>query len=230
MFSLCLWSSRAWSQLEFLSAKFLFCYGGGVSPHYNWWRSWVSSMDLIRPDSRWSWFRWNWFLAGTVWVLLFPGVWICLFDCFDAFLWFPEFVCCAENTLVESPWFGLKWLNEWRIGAVCVWIVELHGDNWIGLVYWWMIRVIVKSPCFVVLSAPGGRLDKSIRFVLGEDRGSNSSVCGFSLISSLHHFSLAGCHSRVLFVSFVWYPFLRLFSFFSFPFFFFLFVNRCVHS
>jgi len=96
----------------------------------------------------------------------FPSVWICLFDCFNGFLWFPEFVCCAENTLVESPWFGLKWLNEWRIGAGCVWIVELHGDDWIGLVYWLMIRVIVvKSPCFVVLSAPGGRLDNSIRFV-----------------------------------------------------------------
>jgi len=25
---------------------------------------------------------------------------------------FPEFVCCAENTLVESPGYGLERLNE----------------------------------------------------------------------------------------------------------------------
>jgi len=138
---------------------------------------------------------------------------------------FPEFVCCAENTLLESPWFGLKWLNEWRIGAGCVWIVELHGDDWIGLVYWLMIRVIVvKSPCFVVLSAPGGRLDNSIRFVWMRIADPIAPFAA-SHWSRLFIFSLAACHSRVLLVLLFWYPFWHLFSFFSFPFFFFLFCS-----
>jgi len=86
---------------------------------------------------------------------------------------------------------------------------------------------VVKSPCFVVLSAPCGRLDNSIRFVLGEDRGSKSSVCGFSLISSLHLFSLASCHSRVLLVSSVLVSFLVFVLFFSFPFFCFVREQVC---
>jgi len=100
-------------------------------------------MDLIRPDSRWSWF-----FAGTVWVLLFPGVWICLFDCLDAFLWFSWVcvLCWKHSGGVPRLWCGtIEWMKNWyRL----LWLVELHGDDWIGLVYWVMIRVIVEVALF----------------------------------------------------------------------------------
>jgi len=134
---------------------------------------------------------------------------------------YPEFVCFSENTLVESPDTVWNELNEWKNWYCLRWSVELHGEDLDWLIHWWLEwwwwSRLVLSSCQLQVEAGQLRFD----LFLGEDRGSNSSVCRFIDWSRLFIFSswqvAIPCSFGSVLVSFSWsFSFFSLFLFISF--------------